>query len=134
MLCSTKSPAVRRYTFRLMVAMGFYVVLLPGVLLIFKHFHPSGLAAYALALLPALPIVAVMAVVGIYLTEEKDEFQRTVLVQSMLWAIGLTLSAATLWGFLELILKVPHFQLYLAFPVFWVMVAFSAGAVTSRYK
>ena len=39
-------------------------------------------------LLPAIPIIGIIAVVGLYLAEEKDEFQRNLLIQSMLWGLG----------------------------------------------
>lgn len=130
MTCLPNNPAARRYTRRFFASMAFYVVALVFAVWYFKHFHPAGVMAYTLAVLPAIPLIAVIAIVGLYLAEEQDEFQRTVLIQSMLWSIGATLATTTVWGFLESFLDVLHFQPYLAFPLFW----FFVGVVTPILK
>ena len=50
--------------------------------------HPPIGAAYLLAVLPAFPIMGALVVTGLYLAEEKDEFQRQLLVESVLGGIG----------------------------------------------
>src|SRR6266478_3282839 len=80
----TKSAAERRYLSRVLVSMAGYVLAIAGVSWMFAHRHPQGATVYLLALLPALPIFACIAILGIYLSEEKDEFVRTVLVKSRL--------------------------------------------------
>jgi hypothetical protein len=87
-----------------------------------------------LAVLPALPLIASIVVWGLYLLEEQDEFQRNVLIQSMLWGIALTLGVLTAWGFLELFVPVPHFQLYLAYPLFAFFVGVSTPLLKRRYR
>jgi hypothetical protein len=134
MLCATRSPAIRRYTVRFAVAMTLYVAFLFLSVWTFKHFHPAGVLAWLLAILPSLPIVGCPSVIGLYLTEEKDEFQRTVLVHSMLWSIGTTLSVTTVWGFLENFLEVRHFDLYLVFPLFWFLVGVFNPIFKARYR
>jgi hypothetical protein len=62
---------------------------------------PTGTWLYVAAVVPALPILAAIVVVGRYLVEETDEYQRTLLVRAMLWATGATLAVTTIWGFLE---------------------------------
>ena len=47
------------------------------------------------------------------LREEGDEFVRNILVESMLWGVGLTLSIMTVWGFLEIYAEAPKL------PSFW---------------
>ena len=64
----------------------------------FHHLHPTGLIVYFLAVLPALPLVGSLAIVGLYIAEESDEFERSILVQSMLWGFGGTLAISTIWG------------------------------------
>lgn len=135
MNCSSSTNlAKRRYTWRLIVAMVFYVVFLFVSIRAFRHGHPQGLLAYVLALLPALPVVSLLGVVGLYLGEEKDEFQRNLFVQSLVWGIGATLAVTTSWGFLELFLAVPHLDLYLVFAVFWVAVGISSPFLRLRYR
>lgn len=128
------NPAVRRYTWRFSGAMLLYVAFLFLSVWEFRHGHPTGALAYLLAVLPSLPIILGLVVVGLYLAEEKDEFQRTILVQSMLWGIGATLAVTTVWGFLENFVQVVHFDLYLVYPLFWFFVGITTPVVKARYR
>lgn len=132
--CTTNNPAARRYVIRTAVAMSFYIVLTFATVTAFTHYHPTGWLIYPLAVLPALPILAMLMVVRLYLREEKDEVVRTVLVEALLWAIGATLSFTTTWGFLENFTHVPHLDLYLVFAIFWVCVGLFSPLVKARYR
>ena len=143
MECFGTSVAKRRYSSRLWPAMGAYVAFLFLAMLIVKHGHPHGaLVVYGLAVLPALPLVAVLVIVGMYLMEEPDEFERTVMVQSMLWAMGGVLALTTVWGFLEMFaetspqqaMAVGHLQPFWLFPLFWMLVGISTPLVRWRYR
>ena len=131
---SPMNAAVRRYTYRFMTLMLFYVVFLVAAVWTFSHRHPAGPPAYGLALLPALPIVGMLVVVGLYLAEEKDEFLRNMFVQSMVWGIGGTLAVTTVWGFLELFVPVPRLQPYLVFPIYWGFVGVATALLKLRYR
>lgn len=128
------TPAVRHYLLRFTLAMALYVVFLLLAVWAFPRYHPAGLLAYLLAILPALPIIGVIGVVALYMAEEPDEFQRALLVRAMLWGIGLTLAATTAWGFLEVFRLAPHLDLYLVFPLFCVFAAIANGFVRLRYR
>jgi xanthosine utilization system XapX-like protein len=130
----SKTPAGRRYIARFTPAMLAYVVVLMGSLWSIRHLDPTGPFLWALAVAPALPVIAVIAVMGLYLIEETDEFIRAVLVQSMLWGIGITLSACTAWGFLENAEVVPHLPLYLVFPAFCGSFGLAQPFVRRRYQ
>ncbi len=112
-----QNPAQRRYLWRFFPAMAAYVVVLFACTWAAKTYDPQGGALILLSLLPALPLVAVIAVMGMYLTEERDEFIRARLVTSMIGGIGITLAFTTVWGFLEHGGVVPHFETFLAFPL-----------------
>lgn len=126
--------ATKRYLMQVAAAMASYLACLSLTVRYMRHAHPGRLAACAMAMLPALPVLGVIAVVGVYLTEEKDEYQRTVLVQSILWGMGAAMAVMTVWGFLEIFAGVPHFPTYLAFPLFWVLVAAASPFVRMRYR
>jgi xanthosine utilization system XapX-like protein len=128
------SPAMRRYLLRFAPAMLAYVAVLPCSILLYEHFRPTGLALWAVAAAPALPIVAVIGIMGLYLAEETDEFQRNMSVQALLWAMGVTLAGATVWGFLENFGAVGHAPTYLAFPVFCGAFGLAQPLVRWRYK
>jgi hypothetical protein len=100
----------------------------------FHHLHPTRFIVYLLAVLPALPLVASLAVVGLYIAEETDEFERSILVQSMLWGLGGTLSIATVWGFLEDFAYAPHLSSFYIFIFFWIFMGISQPFIRRRYQ
>ena len=106
------TPARRRYEVRVMTSMAVYVVALLSDVWLFKHHPPQSLAKYFLAILPALPLVAVVLHLGVYLAEETDEYQRSLMVEAILWGTGGTLVIASVWGFLENLAGVTHVEAY----------------------
>ena len=134
MTCLPDNAAARRYTRRFIPAMLCYSIGLVVAIEAVQRFHPKAPLVYLIALLPALPILATILIVGLYLTEEQDEFQRNVFIQSILCGLGLTLAVTTTWGFLELLAGIPHFQTYLTYPLFWVFVAISTPILKLRYR
>ena len=118
MIDANRSPAKRRYDRRVVATMALYVAALFGAELVIKR----GLApplTYAVAVLPALPLLGLIVAMGRYLAEETDEYQRSLMVDASLWATGITLAVATVWGFLEALAAVPHVPLYFAF-ILWL--------------
>ncbi len=51
--------------------------------------------------MPALPIIGIFGVLGRYLIAERDEYLRMLVARQALIATALTLSLATVWGFVE---------------------------------
>ena len=107
-------PEMKRYTRRLIATMALYGVALVGANMWFRYAPPSGLLAYFVAILPALPIMGVFVVIGRLLLEMRDEYVKMLLVRQSLVATGLTLSITTAWGFLEGFHLAPHAQGYYA--------------------
>jgi uncharacterized YccA/Bax inhibitor family protein len=130
----SNNPAQKRYRARFGVAMTAYVVAIVAVSLSFKHLHPTGPLAYALAVLPSLPIIAVIAVIGLYIAEEKDEFVRNTLVESMLWGIGVTCALTSVWGLLEVYMKVPRLWVFMVGPIFCVAYGLANILIRLRYR
>src|SRR3954465_8061932 len=96
-----RTPAWKRYNWRVVWLSLAYAAFLIGAALGFRHHYVSGAWAYAVAILPALPIIGIIGAIGRYLVEEQDEYVRMLMVRQTLWASGFSLSAATVWGFLE---------------------------------
>jgi hypothetical protein len=134
MECKTNNPAVRRFLYRFVVAMLLYILFLVLAVWGFVHFRPTGVVAYMLAVLPALPIIGMLVVVGLYLAEEKDEFVRNMQIQALLGGIGGTLTVVSVWGFLENFTHVPRLDLFLVYPLFWFFVGISTVVVKLRYR
>lgn len=115
------ATARRRYRRTALGLSVLYAVLLIGVSVFFKTGPRTGVSAYAAAVLPALPIIGVFYAIGRYLVEEQDEFLRMLMVRQILWATGIALSIATVWGFLESFNVVRHVDAY------WVAVLWFGG-------
>ncbi len=134
MTSATNNPAARRYMWRFAVTMLLYALFLVLAVWAFVHHHPSGPLAWLLAALPALAIIGQIAAFGVYLREEKDEFQVALGVQSMLWGIGGTLAVTVTWGFLENFLNLRHLDLILVYPLFCALSGIAFGLLCLRYK
>ena len=87
----------------------------------FHGFHPRGIFAYFFAVLPAITIIATLVFGGMYLSEETDEFQRHLFVQSILWGVGGIMVLTSVWGWLQLYTHIGHFFTIWTFPFFLVL-------------
>jgi hypothetical protein len=124
----TWTPAVARRNRRSTIGALAYAVVLVAVIFV-RVAHPlHGVLAYALAVLPAVPVLGMAWAMALYLREEEDEFERAVCIQNALWATGVTLSIATVWGFAEMLADAPHLGGWLWFPV-WAL----AGTITDIF-
>jgi hypothetical protein len=134
MQCYPATKAGRRYIYRLAPTMATYLVVLFIARWTFHHLHPTGLVIYLLAILPALPLVGSLAVVGLYIAEESDEFERSIIVQSVLWGLGGALSVSTIWGSLEDFARAPHLSTFYVFLFFWIFMGISQPFIRMRYQ
>jgi hypothetical protein len=63
-----------------------------------RHDHPGVALVYLFAIFPAIPAALIVAAAGRYLARETDEFIRMLVMQSLLWGLGVTMVADTLLG------------------------------------
>ncbi len=129
-----KSPAQRRYVFRSWTAAILVILLTLVAALAFKVGHLQGPLSYIVAVLPALPILWLLIETGRYIAEERDEFQRNVLVQCLLGGIGGTLAVTTVWGNLEDFAHARHLDLILVYAIFWFCAGITYPIVYRRYR
>jgi hypothetical protein len=134
MCLNPRSTAERHYLHRLFPTMVLYLVFLFTAKSVFRHLHPTGVIAYLLAALPALPLVGSLAIFGLYIAEESDEFVRSIIVQSMLWGLGGALSVGTIWGFLEDFAHAPHISTFYVYGFFWIFMGISQPFIRMRYR
>lgn len=92
---------MRRYQWTVAVVMAFYVMFVSAVTHYVRAHAPSGWVLYLLAALPSLPIVGVVVAVGIYLRDEKDEYQRDLMVRCLLWATAVVMAVTAFFGLLR---------------------------------
>jgi hypothetical protein len=131
------SPAKYRFEDRFL----FFIVplfVLDGILGIWEfhyhHFHPAGALAVLCATVQSLPIIAFIVIYGLYLADEKDEFQKSILVQSMLWAIGVTLAVATFCGSMEKYGQGPRVDIASVQFLFFLVYIVALAANRWRYR
>ena len=63
---------------------------------------PAGTLLFVMALLPTLPVLGLIAVLGRYLVEEVDEFHRQLVVRCLLWGTAAVMTSVTFHCFLQL--------------------------------
>ena len=127
----SRSAAWMRYNWRVIWLSLLYAAFLLPAVYGFKHQLIPGSWKYVVAVLPALPIVGLFVAMGRYLVEEQDEYVRMLRVREMLWAMGFTLSCATIWGFLDNFGLVGHVDGY------WIVVLWyfgqAIGALANKF-
>lgn len=133
MRCEPYSRALRAYFIRLTVSMLIYFVVLWAVITLFQRPDPpSGLGGALLAMLPAFPIMGAFWAIGRLVVETNDEYQRMLLVKQILIGTALTLSIATVWGFLENFDQVPHLPAFHVAVLWFAM--FGVGGAIARLR
>jgi hypothetical protein len=128
------NPAQRRYVLRMFVSALFSLLFASIAALSIRFGHLHGGLAYLIAILPAFPIMGALVVTGLYLAEEKDEFQRQILVESVLGGMGVTLAGTTVWGYLESFVHAPRLEAIWIYPIFWIATCVSTPFVWKRYR
>lgn len=116
----TVSPAIIAYNRRMLIWSFSYMIALFAAISVYNQWQPKGPILWAIAILPALPILYFVWKLGRYLAEETDEYIRMKQVQAALFATGLLLVLATIWGFLETFGVAPHVPAWAAIPVWAV--------------
>ena len=113
-----RDPASRTYLRRFVPTMLAYVALVFLAPTLIDALNARGALLWGIAVLPALPIIAVFVWIGRYWVELGDEYLRLLEVRKALVATGVTLSVAAAWGFLEIYAHAAHLPTFYI-PVIW---------------
>lgn len=120
MFCKGSSVAKKRYERDILRLMAAYAVVLICSEWFVKHDGHEHFYLYFWSVIPALPILGVLARMGRYLQEEKDEYQRWVVMQSILVGAGVLLATLVVNDFLRVFANaaaLPPFVSYILFCV-----------------
>jgi len=128
-----KSPAVRRYLGRMLTAACCYVVAVFITIHVLDHGRKILQAALLLAAIPSIPLIGMIVVVALYLKEEKDEFQRELFIQSLLWGMGATLAITSFWSYVHIFSHVPPVDGLHVFVLFWILTGLSTIPLRRYY-
>jgi hypothetical protein len=131
-----ESPAKYRAEDRFLFIVVPLLLLLyvPAWLLHHFNIHPTGFFAMVCAIVFTSPMLAGFVVYAIYLGEEKDDFQRTILIRALLWGTGVVLSVTTLWGTMENFGVGPIFRVRWVMPLFIIPYFVALFVMGRRYK
>ncbi len=119
-------PDLKRRTRRDMMRRFWPVYIIYGLACsTFEFLHPvrNSPLAYLLAIALALSMVVMLVTLSVVTVRQKDEFQKKLLLQAMVWGVAGMLSVTTSWGLLEMYTDVPHLPLLMNFPIFLVIMA-----------
>ena len=117
----TVARPIWRYNRDFLASIALYIVGLMTALWLWNSVEGARSFAWILALLPILPTFAMIYVMGRYLTEETDEYQRHRVVMASIFGLGFVLVIGTFWGFMETFGVVPHIWAW------WVVPAWAIG-------
>ncbi len=115
--CTPAKARFRRRMLRFVVA---YFVLLLSSGWLARHGKPGGWEIYVFAAMPALGILGMMVGVGRYLQEETDEFQRMMVMRSLLVGTAAMLSTIVVSDFLRELTPASALPPFLTFIIFCV--------------
>lgn len=91
---------IRRYQFELGIALVIYSALVVGSNWIYNTFHPDGALKYAVAVLPMLGVVAMVAAILRHV-RRLDELQQRATLEALAFAFSVSAFGFFAWGFAE---------------------------------
>ncbi|WP_114521304.1 hypothetical protein [Altererythrobacter sp. ZODW24] len=130
--CGTISPAIATYTKGIMITSFAYIVGLGIAVSMNNRMELTGITAFLIALLPVIPILGMVYVMGKYLIDEKDEYLRHRAMIANVVGLGAVLSIGSFWGFLETFEIVPHVPGWWSVPIWAIGMGFAQGWMSLR--
>lgn len=130
---SDLTPAQRAHTRRTLLLLVAYAIILPPLVWLQAHRHLGHAISLAMAIAASLPVLGIFASWGRYLSDERDEYHRSVTLQRIAIATNATMGAAVVWGFLQAFDVMPLIETYWV-PFVWVVLqgAFGCGPMLFR--
>ena len=130
--CVNKGQAQRRYIKRVAMCTSLYLATFAAMTFMDELFEVPQAVRFIIASLPGFAVIGIFWAIGRLIVEETDEFIRMLTIRQTLVASALSLSAASIWGFLEAADLVMHVDAYW-WPVAWFLGLF-VGAVANRIE
>jgi hypothetical protein len=96
------SPYQRRSVRTIEIMMGICIAISILLQAILERHHPSVGTRYGMAVLSIAPIVMTIILIARYLRGEKDEYLRNLVVESMLWGLGIVMVADSFFSYVDL--------------------------------
>ncbi|WP_263352578.1 hypothetical protein [Acidicapsa acidisoli] len=101
-LCRRNLSTYQRRSMRTIeILMGLCIALSIVLQAILERHNLSMVTRYGIAVLSIAPVIATIIVVARYLRGENDEYLRNLVVESMLWGLGIVLVADTFFSYVQ---------------------------------
>jgi hypothetical protein len=114
--------------------MAAYGVMLFGASWLVRHDGAEHFFLYFWSVIPAIPIIAVIARMGRYLQEEKDEFQRMIVVRAILVGTAALLAMLVVNDFLRAFAGSHALPPFVSFVVFCAAMGVAHGVQWLRNR
>jgi peptidoglycan/LPS O-acetylase OafA/YrhL len=134
MFCKDTSPAFKRYQRRVLKVMAVYFVVILLAAWVVRHEHPHGWPLYFWSALPAVPVILVIVAMGLYVSEEKDEYLRMRTMLALLVSTGALLGTLVVSDFLQSFAGAPAFPPFTSFVIFAFTFAATQGVLKLRNR
>ena len=125
---SDMTPAQRAHVRRILWLLLVYAVVLPPLVWLRATQHVSNGLLLAMAIAASLPVLGIFASWGRYVSDERDEYHRSLTLGRIAVATNATMGAAVVWGFLQAFGVMPLIETYWV-PVVWVVMQGMFGCI-----
>jgi hypothetical protein len=125
---SDMTPAQRAHVRRILWLLLVYALVLPPLVWLRATQHVGDGILLAMAIAASLPVLGIFASWGRYVSDERDEYHRSLTLGRIAVATNVTMGAAIVWGFLQAFGVMPLIETYWV-PFVWVIMQGMFGCV-----
>lgn len=125
---SDLTPAQRAHTRRIMWLLLVYALVLPPLFWLRATHHVGDGLLLAMAIIASVPVLGMFASWGRYVSDERDEYHRSLTLGRIAVATNVTMGAAVIWGFLQAFGVMPLIETYWV-PFVWVVMQGMFGCI-----
>lgn len=125
---SDMTPAQRAHVRRILWLLLAYAIVLPPLIWLRATHQVSSTLLLAMAIGASLPVLGIFASWGRYVSDERDEYHRSLTLGRIAIATNVTMGAAVVWGFLQAFGVMPLIETYWV-PFVWVVMQGMFGCV-----
>jgi hypothetical protein len=125
---SDLTPAQRAHIRRILWLLLAYAIILPPLVWLRATTAVSGSIPLLMAIAASLPVLGIFASWGRYVSDERDEYHRSLTLGRIAIATNATMGAAVVWGFLQAFGVMPLIETYWV-PFVWVLIQGMYGCI-----
>jgi hypothetical protein len=125
---SDLTPAQRAHGRRILWLLLIYALVLPPLIWLRATQHVGSGVLLAMAIAASLPVLGIFASWGRYVSDERDEYHRSLTLGRIAVATNVTMGAAVVWGFLQAFGVMPLIETYWV-PFVWVVMQGMFGCI-----